>query len=430
MIFKAYKYRLYPNANQRELIDKTLGCCRLVYNLALETKNTAYRLGTKLNSYALCYQLTDLKKDFDWMNEVDSQALQASIKTIDKAFGNYFRMLKDGTIEQMKSAYIKNRQKKGLMINYGKLANMGRPKFKSKKDAFSFSCPNNKREINWEKSTLTVPKIKDIPIVLCRKFDGEIKTVTISKTSTGKYFASVLVEQGGQHLVKKVPTIKTSIGIDVGLTHYATLSDDRKIENPRHLRNAIHRVKVLSRRATRKQKASSNQKKAYYRLALAHERVTNRRNDFLHKLSYRLVNDSQVDLICVEGLAVKNMVQNHKLAQSISDAAWGTFFSFLKYKSEWYGKNYVAIGTFDKSTSECSECHHQLESAIPLMVREWTCPKCNAHHDRDENAAVVIKQKGFMQFTESLTNSGKPLPVEPVESRTKVRAKKQEVPVV
>ena len=382
-VLRTYQYRLYPTHDQSVQIDRSIGVCRLVYNLALEVKIWAYRNGTKLSSFDLCYQLVDLKKDYDWVRAVDSQALQAAVKKIDIAFKNFFN-------------------------------GSGYPKFKSKRNGGSFQCPNNIRKVDWIHSTLTIPKIKDIPIVLSRKFEGKVKTVTIIKTATQKYFASILVETG-----QKVPPalkVQNAIGVDLGITHFAALSNGEKIDNPRYLSNSIARLRVLQRRASKKKKGSQNRKKANLRVALAHEKVKHQRNDFLQQVSTRLVNDNQIDTICVESLLVKNMVKNHRLAKAITDASWSRFVIMLEYKGKWCGKNVVQIDPWYPSSKTCSNCGYVREE-LDLSVREWVCDHCRAIHDRDVNAARNIQVKGMQTGVGSPGGS--------VEPRRLRRTKKQ-----
>lgn len=387
-MLKTYKYRIYPNVNQIKLIEQTFGCCRLVYNLALEVKIRAYKEhGVGLSGYDLIYQLTELKKDFSYLNEVDSQALQASVNKIDISFKNFFR-------------------------------GSGYPKFKSKREQQSFQCPRNTRKIDWINNTLTIPKIKNIPIILDRAFDGQIKTVTISKTNTGKYFASVLVDNKLELPEKVKINPDTAIGIDLGIKDFAILSTGEKIKNPKYLRNGMKRLKVLQRRASRKKKGSCNRKKANKRLAIYHEKIANRRKDFLQKVSTRIIGDNQTGTVCVETLAVANMMKNHHLAQAISDVGWYEFVRMLEYKANWYGKNIIRIGRFEASTKTCSNCGAKNE-LLTLSDRSWTCGSCFVTHDRDVNAAKNIKFIGL--------NTGKGIPGEPVELSELAEAKKQEV---
>ena len=382
----AYKYRLYPNKKQRQQIDATIGVCRLVYNLALDIKIQAYKEHQKkLNAFDLCYQLIDLKKDYDWIAEVDSQALQAAVKKVDISFKNFYR-------------------------------GNGYPKFKKKRNGGSFQCPNNTRKIDWVNSTLTIPKIKNIPIVLSRIFEGKIKTVTITRTPTGKYFASILVETLTEN--KPVSLINNAIGIDLGLNSFATLSTGEKIENPKYLKSNMGRLKILQKRATHKKKGSNNRKKANLKVALQHEKITNQRKDFLHKVSTRLISESQTDTICVETLAVKNMIKNHNLAQAISDVSWSEFIKQLEYKGKWHGKNIIKIDKWYASSKTCSNCGNVLDK-LDLATRTWQCEKCHSTHDRDINAAINIKFMGLQ--------TGKGIPSEPVELSAMAETMKQEV---
>jgi putative transposase len=382
---KAYKYRIYPTAQQAVLIDRTIGVCRLVYNLALEVKIRAYKhYGVSLSAYTIGNQLPSLKQAYPWMKEVNSQALTASINKIDIAFKGFF-------------------------------SGKGYPKFKRKRSGGSFECHNNARRIDWEKSLLTVPKIPNIPIRLSRRFSGEIRTVTISKTPTGKYFAAIRVAGDECPVVENYKS--GTVGIDLGISAFATLSTGEKIDNPKYLRAELKRLKVLQRRASRKKKGSKNQKKGYLRVALLYERIANQRQDFLHKLSTRLIRDNQTDIICIEDLAVSNMVKNRKLAQAISEVSWSEFVRQLEYKGKWYGKNVIKIDRFYASSKMCSSCGHKVEE-MDLSVREWVCI-CGAQHDRDINAAINIKNIGLL--------SGRGTPVEPAESSAIAGAMNQEL---
>ena len=386
-MFKSYKYRLYPNKQQVELINNHFGCCRLVYNLALQVKVEAYYTKNKhLSAFDLCYQLPELKKEFKWLQEIDSQALQASIRKLDIAFKNFIK------------------RKSGF------------PKYKSKHSKQSFQCPNNTRRINWNEDTLDLPKIKGIPIVLSRTFKGKIKTVTISRTPTKKYYVSILV-QNDKKLPKKAPIKEnTTIGIDLGLSHFIITSDGIKVDNPRYLRQAMSRLKVLNRRASKKVKGSQNRKKANLRIALQHEKVTNKRMDFLHKLSTKLIRDNQT--ICVENLSVSNMVKNHKLAQAITDVSWSKFIELLKYKADWYGKTVIQINKFEPTTKTCNNCGFVNEK-LTLKDRNWQCNICGTKHDRDINAAINIKKEG-------LKKAGRGTPKVPVELPVLAGTMKQE----
>lgn len=383
-MLKAYKHRIYPTKYQAELLNKHFGACRFIYNLALETKKLAYS-GNKiiLSCYDLIKQITDLKKEYEWLSEVSVAALQQSVIGMDRAFINFFK------------------GKKRF------------PKFKSKNDKQSYRIPAE-IEIDTEDNKLFIPKFREgINITFERNPEGEIRSCTISKTPTGKYFASILIETGKQLPEKPLIDINNSIGLDLGISHFATLSDGTKINNPKYLKNDIIRLKVLQRRASKRIKGSQNRKKANLIVARKHEKIANRRNDFIHKLTYKLVCENQATTICVEDLAVSNLLKNHKLAQAISDVSWSRFIEILSYKCDWYGKNLVKVDRFFASSKTCSKCGWVKES-LKLTDRYWTCAVCGASHDRDINAAVNIR------------NSGAGCSVVPVESPSIDGAMKQE----
>lgn len=394
-MLKAYKYRLYPNKDQQDQIDKTIGCCRLVYNLALETKKTLYEYyGVKVSAIDLCYQLVELKNAYTWLKEVDSQALQAAVKKIDVSYKNFFR-------------------------------GAGFPKFKSgKRGVQSFQVPNNARRIDWANNTITLPKLKNVPIVLSRTFIGDIKTCTVSRTPTGKYYISILVDNKIQ--LPDKPTIKesTAIGIDVGISNYVVDSNERVFEPNRKLKENLKRLKALQRRVSRKSKGSNNRKKAGFRLALLHEKIGHQRLDYIHKVTHTLVHDNQVESIIIEDLNVSGILKNHKIAQAMTDVSIGKLLAIIKYKCEWYGKNLIMIGRFDPSSKRCSNCGF-VNNKLTLQEREWRCVECNTTHDRDKNAAINIKYFGLQQSV--LTND---TPVgsreEPVELSAIAGAMKQE----
>lgn len=387
-MLRAYKYRLYPNQEQKVLLDKHFGCVRFVYNLALECKQMAY-LGSRVNlsAYDLMKQLPELKKECEWLKEVDSQALQQSIHDLDKAFTQFFKHGSDF------------------------------PKYKTKRQSKqSFRSPHP-AQVKIKGGKIWLPKFKSgIKIIQHRLLKGEIKNATITRFSTDKYFVSILCETG-EIKPKLAPVSEsTSLGIDLGIKHYIVTSDGLEVENPKHLRNAMSRLKVLQRRMRNKKRGSKNKKKAYRRIALMQESVRNKRKDFLHKLSTQLIRDNQT--ICCEDLMIKNMVKNHKLAGSISDAGWGMFVDMLKYKAEWYGKNILQIPTFEASTKVCHICG-SISHSLTLKDREWVCANCGTLHHRDINAAKVIKAY-------CLKNSGSATPVEPLELPTMVGALKKE----
>lgn len=314
-MLKGYQYRLYPTPEQIELLNQHIGSARFVYNLALGVKNQGYaRFGKNVSYYDLTNQLPDLKKECPWLKQVNSQSLQMSIRNLDNAFTNFFKSRGDY------------------------------PKFHKKANGGSFQVPAN-GQVDFEKGVISLPKFKSgIKAVLHRKFEGTVKTVTIKRTPTGKWFASVLVDTN-QQIVPLVPFKPDNVlGIDLGIKDFLVTSEGEVVANPKFLRNNIARLKVLQRRASRKVKGSANRRKANLKLAQQHENITNCRKDFLHKISTTLVKNQ--DGICIENLAVKNMVKNHKLAQAISDVSWAEFKRQLTYKCEWYSKHLLVIGRF------------------------------------------------------------------------------------
>jgi putative transposase len=308
--------------------------------------------GNKINlsSYELMKQLTDLKKEYEWLCEVSAQSLQQSIWRLEKAFAQFFR----GTSEY--------------------------PKFHRKSKSGSFLIP---QDIKIKNGLLVIPRVQEgIKITLHRTFNGKIKQCTISKTATGKYFASILVETGEELPVKAPILSNTTIGVDVGLKSFLVASNGRQIDNPKLLRKSLSKLKYVQRKYS-KYKGKRTRK----RLARIHEKVANQRKDFLHKTSTKLIRENQT--VAIEDLAVSNMVKNHKLALSISDAGWYELKRQLEYKADWYGKNILKIGRFEPSSKTCSACG-KVNHDITLKDREWTCC-CGITHDRDLNAAINIK---------------------------------------
>lgn len=356
-MYKSYKYRLYPTEAQKVLLGKHFGCSRLIYNLALEAKLLAYSgTRTNLTAFDLMYQLPGLKNEYPWLKEVSSTTLQSSISNLDKSFKNFYK----GICEF--------------------------PKFKNKSSNQSFKAITSLRLHNGK---LIMPKfLEGIKIALSRVFDGKIITVTISKTNTNKYFASLDVLTND--LVPAKKSIINPVGVDLGIKTFAVMSDGKTIEAPNFLRVELKRLSILQRRASRKRKGSSNRKKANLRVALLHEKIANQRADFLHKSSNQITND--YDTICLENLNVSGMVRNHNLALSISDASWSEFVRQLKYKSEWRGNNIIQIGRFEPTSKACSNCG--IVKPMPLTERVYVCD-CGLSIDRDLNAAINIRNSGI-----------------------------------
>jgi len=389
-MLKGYKYRLYPNKKQAELINKNIGACRFIYNLALETKNYAYQTHRKnISTYDLINQFSDLKEECEWLKEVDSQALQQAVINLDKAFSQFFK-------------------------GCAKF-----PNFKKKSNNQSFRNPHGNK-VTIKNGKLYQPKFKDgINIVVDRDFKGIIKSTSISKTPTGKYFVSVLVDNKKELPNKKIITKNTTIGIDLGIKSFIVTSNGLKINNPKPLKKALSHLVYLQRQVSKKKKGSQNKKKANLKVALQHEYISNQRKDFLHKPSTQLIKNHNT--LCFEDLNISGMVKNHKLAQSISDAGWGMFVDFCKYKAEWNGKNILQIPTFEPSTKICSICGAKIET-LTLADREWYCVNCGTLHDRDKNAADVIKN-----YCLNKINCGGLHREKSVELPTIVRTKKQKV---
>jgi putative transposase len=386
-MLRRYQYRLYPTREQENLIARHLGCCRYVYNWALNLKNQTYHDdGTSLSRYDLMNQLPQLKEEVPWLKEVNAQSLQQSIHHLSRAFTNFF----EGRAEE--------------------------PTFKKKHDPEqSFTVPQS-YTVNFEQGTVKLPKISTIKTVFHRTFVGTVKSATVIRRSTGRYFISIVVEDGRKPPKPAVPIPAQTVGIDMGLSHYVVLSTGDAVANPKYLRNAQARLAVLQRRLARKQKGSKNRNKARLKVARCHQTIADQRRDFQHQLSSRLVRENQA--LAVESLNVHGMVKNHSLARAIGDAGWGTFLGMLAYKCQEAGKTLLKIGVFEPSSKTCSVCGYKKQDLM-LKDREWTCPDCGTTHDRDLNAAINIKK---------LALAGAERAEEPVDSLPLGRGVKQEAP--
>ena len=356
----AYKYRMYPNKKQIKMIWQHIGTCRFLYNLSLEEKIRAYQTENKsLTMFELNNMIPELKKRYEWMSETNSQSLQAVNRKVETAFKNFFRKKADF------------------------------PKFKSKKNPVqSFNIPQH-YEVKLTENRVKLPKLGTVKTVISRKFAGTLKTATVSATSTGKYYISVLVDDGLKEPEPASFDSSNTVGIDVGLTSFLVTSDGQKEDNPRYLKNSLARLKYLQRSVARKVKGSNNRRKAVQKVAILHDRISNQRSDFLHKHSYKLVSENQA--IAVETLNISGMLKNHNLARSISDVGWSELFRQLEYKCTQYGKTFLKIGQFEPSSKLCSICG-TINRDLTLKDREWTCPSCGTYHDRDINAAINIKK--------------------------------------
>ncbi len=361
-MLKVVKIRLYPNAEQQQSLEQSFGNCRWLWNYFLNLMTTTYKsTGKGLSGYDIKKLIPALKKEHEWLGLAYSACLQQTCLNLGVAFNNFF---------DKRAKY---------------------PRFKSKHGRQSIQYPQNVKVFD---DYLIIPKIGDVKAVIHRPIDGKVKTVTISKNCSGQYFASILFEDGKE---KPQPTTDgKAIGIDVGLTHFAITSDGSKYANPRFLSQHEKNLKRKQQQLSRKQKGSNNRNKARKKVARVHRKITNCREDFLHKLSRRLVDENQV--IIVENLNVKGMMRNHKLAKAIHQVGWGMFMTMLKYKAEQKGKVYQEVDRFFPSSKTCHVCLNQVGS-LPLEVRTWTCEKCQTTHDRDVNAALSLRDEGLRILT-------------------------------
>jgi len=419
---RAYKFRIYPTNEQQEFLSRCFGASRYVWNWALKNIKDNYnhveimRYGWGGNIDTMNYEdaLTmkfhgckDKKLDIfaldvtkcsllltssgkrkanslpnalqnepglsdisPWLNDVPNKILRYSLRNLGVAFKNFFKANKNG-------------------------GHSGYPANKKLRDNQSIQFQGEDVNLDSRTGLLSVTKIKNIEIRLHRSFTGKIKTTTISKTKSGKYYVSFQVDDGLELPLTKPISMDKVLGVDVGLNSYISTSDGTKIDGLQPLRESETRLKVLQRRMDRKQKGSKNRDKARIKIARIHEKIANKRVDFQHKLSRQLVDDH--DAIVLESLNIKGMVKNHHLAKSISDAGWSEFMRQIKYKADWAGKTVVQIGRWEPSSKTCHSCGYKLDE-LTLDVREWTCPRCDTAHDRDINAAINIKALGIEQL--------------------------------
>ena len=366
-MLQVVKIRLYPDRQQQLALAQSFGNCRWLWNYCLNLMNQTYReTGKGLSGYAVKKQIPRLKKEYEWLKLTYSQCLQQTCLNLGVAFNNFF---------ERRAQY---------------------PRFKSKHGKQSIQYPQNVKRVE---NRLRLPMIGDIKGVFHRPVEGKIKTVTVSKNKAEHYYASILFDDGAN---KPESGAKgKAIGLDMGLTHFCITSDGSKFDNPRWLKKHEKNLKIKQQQLSRKQKGSNNRNKARKKVAKVHLKIANCRSDFQHKLSRRIINENQV--ICVESLAVKNMLQNHKLAKAIQQVGWGQFLTMLKYKAEQEGKIYQEIDRFYPSSKTHNLCWFQIDS-LPLDARFWDCPNCGTKHiDRDINAACNIREEG-LRIRKSLTS--------------------------
>jgi len=357
---RAYKYRFYPTDEQKKKLAQTFGCCRFVYNWGLSTRKTSYfQHGQSLYYNDLAGMLPALKEQFPWLKDVSSVPLQQALRHLDRAFVNFFEHRADY------------------------------PTFKKKRHDQSASYASN--AFTWDGQALTLAKM-DAPLDIRfhRPLPKGVKpsSVTVTRDSANRYFVSILVGED----IQPLPLSPKVIGLDLGITSMVALSTGESIGNPRYFATDEKKLAKAQRKLARKKKGSKNRTKARLKVAKIQAKIADRRRDYQHKLNTRIVYENQV--VCVESLAVKNMVQNHCLAKAISDVGWGEFTRQLDYKTKWYGRTLVKIDRWYPSSKTCHACKHVLDS-LSLDIREWVCPACSMVHDRDTNAALNILAAGL-----------------------------------
>lgn len=420
MVQRAYKYRIYPTEEQKKIINQTMGCCRWLWNYALdkiEKENEKYKEKYK-NKHkdkkdkkrerpsvsqiidSVSKEIPKLKEDPEtaFLKEAIASSLIWSLRNLNTAWSNYFRDLKAGRIEKKRNLYISKRKQRGLEVSNKKLYEIGRPKFKKRFHAETCQFHQG-YSIDFEKSVINMPKCLGVKAVFHRKFSGLHKTTTVERTASGKYYISILV-QDMSIVIPKTKKIKekTTVGLHNGIKNFVT-SDEAIViaKTNRFLRDSLERLAVLQRRLSKKVKKSNRWNRQRIQVAKLHEKITNQRDALLHHVSCAIINNPKYQTICIENWDKIEMMGDPIFAQAIADVSWGSLIEYIKYKAEWNGKNILELDAHAPNAKTCSNCEH-INEWVELKHRIWTCENCGTEHKREINCAINTKQMGLKAF--------------------------------